>query len=397
MESYRLILTNAPFRRFWLALLLVMLADEIVRTTLVWQVYAATGSTRAVGVLMVCLTGPIVVGGLLAGFLLDRFARATVLAADSGFRCLVVAAVAALLATGIGGVFPLYAIATVQGALLMVLLAGAPSAISEIVQDDARAAANALEMVGFSLAIAAGPFVAGLLIAHAGAWVALLLAACGYAIFCAAVAGMPIGGGVGRQTARVGLRKSGLLHPTIVLLTVMFALFNIGAGWFTVWLPVLVTQVFGGSATVYGSLLALNGIGQTAGALAAGMVRGTAGLGLAIAASQALAGLVLLPLAVTASQPVAAAGVALFGVFAGPMTVWAQTIRMRIVAPQWRGRAFATLRMIMQSGRPIGGAIGGEALAMVSLGACVVATGAIVAMPAMLGALHPALRRTNVG
>ncbi len=395
MNAYRLILTHAPFRRFWLALLLVMLADEIVRTTLVWQVYAVTGSTQAVGVLMVCLTGPIVVGGLLAGFLLDRFPRASVMAADSGFRCVVVAAVAVLVASGAGGVLPLYVVATVQGALLMVLLAGAPSAIAELVEDDARGAANALEVVGFSVAIAVGPFIAGLLIAHAGASVALGLAACGYAVFCVAVAGMQIGGGIGRRTARVGLHESGLLHPTIVLLTAMFALFNIGTGWFSVWLPVLVTQVFGGSAAVYGSLLALNGVGQTVGALTAGMVRGTTGLGLAIAASQTLAGLVLLPLAGTASLPVAGAGIAVFGLCSGPMTVWAQTIRMRIVAPQWRGRAFATLRMIMQSGRPVGGAIGGEALAIVSLGACIAVTGAVVAVPAILGALHPALRHRD--
>jgi MFS family permease len=372
-----------------------MLADEIVRTTLVWQVYAATGSTQAVGVLMVCLTGPIVVGGLMAGFLLDRFPRAKVMAADSGFRCVVVAGVAVLVASGIGGVFPLYVVATVQGALLMVLLAGAPSAIAELVENGSRAAANALEMVGFSVAVAAGPFIAGLLIAHAGAWVALALAACGYATFCAAVADMPIGGGVRSRTARVGLRESGLLHPTIVVLTVMFAVFNIGTGWFSVWLPVLVTHTFAGSATVYGSPLAVNGIGQTAGALAAGMVRGTAGLGLAIAAAQTLAGLVPLPLAATTSLAVAGAGIMLFGLFSGPMTVWAQTIRMRIVAAQWRGRAFATLRMIMQSGRPVGGAIGGEALAVVSLGACIVATGVIIAVPAILGALHPALRRPD--
>jgi predicted MFS family arabinose efflux permease len=125
------------------------------------------------------------------------------------------------------------------------------------------------------------------------------------------------------------------------------------------------------------------------------MVRGTAGWGLAIAASQALAGLALLPLAVTGSLPVAAVGIAVFGFFSGPMTVWAQTIRMRIVAPQWRGRAFATLRMIMQSGRPVGGAIGGEALAVVSLGACIVATAAVIAVPAIVGALVPALRRVD--
>jgi len=66
---------------------------------------------------------------------------------------------------------------------------------------------------------------------------------------------------------------------------------------------------------------------------------------------------------------------------------------MRIVAPQWRGRAFASLRMIMQSGRPLGGAIGGEALALLPLGLSIAATGLIISLPAIAGALHPSLRR----
>ena len=392
MRAYALIATHPPFRRFWLALLLVMLADEIVRTTLVWQAYAITRSPQAVGLLMVCLTGPIVVSGLLAGWLLDRYPRARVMAADGGFRTFVFAAVALFTASGAGGMVPLYLAAVVQGALLMVLLAGAPSAIAELVEESARPAANALEMVGYSIAVAVGPFLAGLLIARAGAWVALALAACAYAIFCAGVAGMPIGGGVRRQAAPVSLRESGLLHPVIVVTTIMFALFNIGTGWLGVWMPLLVTAL-GGSATLYGSLLAIAGIGQTTGALAAGSVRGTAGRGLAIAAVQALSGLVLLPVAIAPMITTSAAAAFLFGAFSGPMTVWAQTIRMRIVAPQWRGRAFASLRMIMQSGRPLGGAIGGEALALLPLGLSIAATGLIIAIPAIAGALHPALRQ----
>jgi predicted MFS family arabinose efflux permease len=314
------------------------------------------------------------------------------MAADGGFRTLVFAAVAGLTASGAGGVVPLYVAAAVQGALLMVLLAGAPSAIAELVEEGVRPAANALEMVGFSISIAVGPFLAGILIARAGAWLALALAACAYATFSARVAGLPIGGGERRHAQPVSLRESGLLHPAIVVTTIMFAVFNIGTGWLGVWMPLLATAL-GGSATLYGSLLAVAGVGQTAGALAAGSVRGTAGLGLAIAGVQALAGLVLLPLAAAPSVTTAAVAALLFGAFSGPMTVWAQTIRMRIVAPQWRGRAFATLRMIMQSGRPLGGAIGGEALALLPLGASIAATGLIVALPALAGALHPTLRK----
>jgi hypothetical protein len=47
--------------------------------------------------------------------------------------------------------------------------------------------------------------------------------------------------------------------------------------------------------------------------------------------------------------------------------------------------------MIMQSG----GAIGGEALALLPLGLSIAATGLIIAVPAIAGALHPSLRQTR--
>ena len=394
LRAYRLVLTQLAFRRFWLALLLVMLADEMMRTSLVWYVYAATGSSQAVGLLMVCLTGPILVSGLLAGWLLDRFPRAWVMAADTGFRAALLAAVAGLVAADAGGVPLFYLVAAVQGALLMVLLAGAPAAIAELVAEPSRGAANALESVGFAVAGAAGPFLAGQLIAHGQRSAPLLVSALCYAGFALAVRGMRIGGGerAGRAAEKIPLRASGLLDPAIVVITAMFVVFNVGTGLFAVWLPVVVADRLDGSAATYGSLLSVNGLGLTAGALAAGLVRGAGRLGLAIVVAQVLSGLALLALAFRVPVPLAYVAVLCFGFCSGPMTVWAQTIRMRIVAPQWRGRAFASLRMIMQSGRPIGGAIAGTALAHLSLGVCVVATTAIVAVPALIGALHPALR-----
>lgn len=43
--------------------------------------------------------------------------------------------------------------------------------------------------------------------------------------------------------------------------------------------------------------------------------------------------------------------------FLGPLTVWAQTLRMREIPAELRGRVFATLRTAMQAAYPLGGAL----------------------------------------
>ncbi len=393
MHAWRLLREHLAFRRFWLALLLVMLADEMMRTTLIWHVYASTGSAEAVSVLLVCMTGPILVSGLLAGWLLDRFPRGRVMAADTGFRAVLLLLVSAAMAMTGGGVLLFYLVGAVQGALLMVLLAGAPSVIATLVAEDGRAAANALESIGFSLALAVGPFLAGQVIAHGGVVPALLLAALCYAGFAFAVRGMAVGGGRAPAAgAPLNLRQSGLLHPAIVTTTAMFALFNLGIGLLLVWLPILVATRLGGGAATYGALMAVNGAGLTLGALLAGRVRDVDRMGLAICAAQVLSAALLLMLALRLPLLLVYAAVLGFGVCSGPMTVWAQTLRMRLVAPEWHGRAFAVLRMLMQSGRPVGGALAGVALAVMPLGLCVAFSAAIIGVPAVLGALHPAIR-----
>jgi len=73
LARYRTLLAEQPtFRRFWTGFAAAVTADEIVRMAFVWFVYAHTGSAAAVGWLMVCFTAPIVVGGFLAGWVLDR-------------------------------------------------------------------------------------------------------------------------------------------------------------------------------------------------------------------------------------------------------------------------------------------------------------------------------------
>ena len=92
MGSYRDIFQYEAFRFFWLGFTFSAIGDAMTRIAFIWFVYQSTGSPQAVGWLLLCYTGPVVVGGFLAGWLLDRFDRRKVMLIDNfmaGRLCMV--------------------------------------------------------------------------------------------------------------------------------------------------------------------------------------------------------------------------------------------------------------------------------------------------------------------
>ncbi|HET7235527.1 MAG TPA: MFS transporter, partial [Actinomycetota bacterium] len=90
--------------------------------------------------------------------------------------------------------------------------------------------------------------------------------------------------------------------------------------------------------------------------------------------------------------PAAMAVLVVAGLCASPMTIWAQTIRMRVIPSELRGRTFGLLRTLMQSTPPLGGAL---AAAMVAgggaIGPAVLVMTLVMAVPGVLGLVTPAL------
>src|SRR5438067_4484042 len=195
MERYRQIFRQGSFRRFWLGFTFSVLGDAMTRVALTWYVYEATRSARAVGWLMLCYTGPIVVGGLLAGVLLDRFGRRNVMLADNVVRGAAVATLPLLAALGRLALWHVYAVAAIYGLLMMISLAGGPSLVPALVGGDQLATANALEMLSFTLGGVVGPPLAGLLIPAVGAPNVVLVDAVSYAAFALALATVRPAGG----------------------------------------------------------------------------------------------------------------------------------------------------------------------------------------------------------
>jgi MFS family permease len=393
LQAYAAIFRHDAFRWFWLGATASAVGDSMTRVALTWYVFDTTGSPEALGWLAVAYTAPVLVGGLAAGVLLDRFDRRTVLLADSVIRGLVVTLVPLLAATDSLQLWHVYAVAAVYGALMMLSLAGGPTVVPSLVQADQLATANALEMLSFTLSGVLGPLVAGVLIPRIGAPNVVLFDACSYFAFALALTRLPslppVRAGMHRLQS-VSLRDSvKLLVRNRVLLatTLMFMAFNIGGnGALSVWLPLLAQQVLGGGPELYGLLLGAVALGEVVGSLAAGGVRVRVPLGALICCSQALSGAALLLLLLGWGEVGAAfTGLLLFGLTSAPLTAWAQTLRMDIIPGHLRGRTFALLRTLMQGTAPLGGVLAGLLIPVVGIPLVIFGTALVTGAPGLLG------------
>jgi hypothetical protein len=390
MRRYLHVLNTIDFRRLWAGATVSTLGDGMTFVALSWLVLTGPGGTAALGVLGICYTAPVLVGGLAVGPLLDRFDKRIVLIADSLLRAAAVMSVPLTAALGAMPDWLPFVVAAVYGLLKMVPLAGFPAAIPQLVNEDDLDTANALESLSFSLAMVIGPAAAGLLIDRIGAANVLLIDGVSFLVFALATATVrPLS-----PPASPGDRRPSLgflaRDRVIVGTTVAFMAFNVAVGMLMVTGPWLASTRLPGGAAAFGALLSALAVGEMVGAVVAGHSRpgGTEGdrdaaRVRAIGAVQAAAALAFLALLASPRQVPVAAGFFAIGLLSAPMTVWAQSLRMRRIPPALHGRAFAGLRTLMQATPPIGAALVTPLLVGSHLAAAAVAMTLIAGLPAL--------------
>ncbi|MGY0059862.1 MFS transporter [Streptomyces sp. LZ34] len=388
MRAYaRVLRGSGGFGRLWLGATVSLLGDGMTFLALAWLVLDEGGTGR-LGLLGVCFTAPVVVGGPAVGLLLDRVDKRTLLIADSVFRAVCVASVP--LTAAFGGmptVLP-FVVAVVYGLLKMVPLAGFPAAIPQLVDDDDLDTANALESLSFSVSSVVGPALAGVLIGAIGAANVLLVDAASYLVLAALAATVrrplspPARGGKPAR-AKPSLR-SVAGDRVVVATTAAFMLFNIAEGMLLLVIgPWLAKHELGGGASVLGVLAAALAAGEVLGAALAGRGRPGRASPRLIGLCQAGAGSAFLAVLGAPSALVVGAGYFAVGVLSAPMTVWAQSLRMRRIPPALHGRAFTALRTLMQGTPPLGAALAAPLLARGELATAAVIMATVAGLPGL--------------
>ena len=396
MKQYLEILSNKKFALLWFGATISTLGDGLTWTALVWLVYELTGATKDIGLLVAIYTAPVIVGGPLAGYLLDRFDRRKVLLADNLIRGTFMALIPTLHLLNQLQVWHLYMAAGVYGLFKMISLAGIPAIFPSIVPEEKLNTANAMEGISFGVGGAIGPALGGMLIALIGGANTIALDALSYFIFAACLFFLPplFAAHTDDSAQEYGMAsaiKFIRTTPAIWFITLMFICANVGMGMLSVFLPVYAKEVLRGGASTFGGLVSAATLGELIGSVIVGMVVWKWTLGRSVAAAQILTGLSFLGMLRLPGFTVTIAFLALAHFFSSPLTIWAQTIRMRLTPAHLRGRVISLLRTFMQAAPPLGGMLGASLLTGSGVPTTVLALATLIALPGVIGLAHPAL------
>jgi MFS family permease len=390
VRNFASVLSGRDFRRLWLGASISTAGDAMTLVALSWLVLNRPGGTGQLGILAVCYTAPVLAGGLMAGPLLDRFDKRAVLAADSVVRGIAVASIPLLAAVERLPSWLPFVVAALYGLFKMVPLAGVPAAIPDLVRPAELDTANALESVSYAVSGIIGFTLAGTLIAAIGPANVLALDAVSFLVFAVAALAVrrPLrhtGGDASPNATAPRPRTAMLLRDRVLVVTTLaFMLFNIAEGALTLVVgPWLAKDHLPGGPGTLSMLLGALSLGELLGSVVAGLRKPGFDRLRAIAVAQITAALGFLAVLAIPHRGAVAAGFLLIGMFSVPMTVWAQSLRMERVPAPLRGRAFSTLRTLMQATPPLGAAAVTPLLAHGRLGAAAAGMAVLAGLPAI--------------
>ncbi|WP_369045166.1 MFS transporter [Sinomonas sp. P10A9] len=159
---------SLEFRRMWIGQLLSILGSQLTVTAVSLQVYALTHSSFNVGLLGLVALLPFVFAGLYGGAIVDAHDRRTVALLSSWLLWGTSALIALQAWLQLGNVLLVYVLVGLQALGTGINMPARSAIIPRLIRPDKLAAANALNMITFGLGGAAGPLLAGALVATVG-------------------------------------------------------------------------------------------------------------------------------------------------------------------------------------------------------------------------------------
>lgn len=366
--TYRRLLTVPGFGRLAGAGLVARTAASMQALVLVLFVLDRFHSPPLAGLVVFLSIVPGLLVSPVAGALLDRHRRVLLITLDYVIAAAALCAIAGLDATGHLPAAALVVIVSVGSLTNPLSNSGTRSLFPVLVPRRLWERANAVDSGAYVVAAIAGPAVAGLIFGLAGALPALLATAALYLLGVVLLRGMAEPAVErGPQRSLAGDALAGLRyvvrHRELRGLAVVTALSNVAFGIITVGMPVMLLSHLHVGAGSVGLMYAVMGIaGLVAGALAGRMNSEDREVWFMVAGSAVtvVSMLVMLVAAGVGGGIVAvAAAMALFGIGNGPYDIGMFSLRQRVIAPAWMGRAFAVSMSLNYIGAPLGSVLAG--------------------------------------
>lgn len=385
----------APFRRrafFWSWLGVVVASIGFWGQTVgaQWLFVNDPNAATIVPLVQTASTLPMMLLALPAGVLADAFDRRWLLVVIQGYSIVVSALLAVL--TGVGKMPPalLLAFTFAVGAGLAMMSPTWQSLITELVPREEFAAATRLDMVSVNVSRAAGPAIAGFIIATWGVPpVFALTAAAGAVLLVILLAWRrPTVRAVQRERFLPALRAGSRYvrhEPVIRAVLLRFASFVFPAGAVWALLPLIASRQLGLGASGYGVLFSALGVGAVAAALGLGQVKQYLSSNQVLAVAGAGFAVGFAGVALTSSIWVAMPLLAVCG-FGWTATVATVVSELQLFLPGWvRARAIAIYLMVFLGTQAIAAPVWGLVTQYTSLRTALLASAALLVVSVLLG------------
>lgn len=326
------------------------------------------GATPAeAGALGAAQTLPFLLLSVPAGLLADRMARRRLMVVAEVLRAVALAALPLLAWTGALSIFSLGVIGFCAATATVVYSVTAPALVPSLVPRAGLAHANARLELARSVAFAAGPALAGAMVAWTSASWAFGIAAALSVVAALLLSGLPAGAPdpAAAQshpwTALTEGARFAWTHVYIRPILLTSVAWNLG--WFVLQAAyaLYASQRLGFGAAQIGASLGLYGVGMITGSLLAGRLSRWMHFGRLIAVGPLASVVASALLALTIVGPSALAYAAFFVFGAGPIlwTITQTTLRQAATPPAMLGRVSALMMMASFGARPVGAVLGG--------------------------------------
>ncbi len=267
-------LHEPSYRRLWLAGLCTNIGRWMDQLLLGWLVLELTNSPLMVGVAAFFRSAPMIVLGLFAGLLADRFHRGRVMVLVQLLNLTAALVLAALFGAGRGGLWPLVALETLLGIAWAIDFPTRRTVLYTLVGPGRLTNAVSLETVSMQGSKIVGPIVGGVLLARVGPSACYLLLASLYlgALLLIVTLNRRVAQpGVGATESLVAGLAGGIREarsePTIRAVLLITVVMNLLVFPYQPILPVLARDVLHVGPELLGLLLAADGLGALSGAL----------------------------------------------------------------------------------------------------------------------------------
>jgi hypothetical protein len=363
------VFSSGSFRKLWVATTLSLFSDFFSYIAMAWLVLQLTGSSLALGTVLVAQALPraalMVVGGALA----DRLSSRLTMLGSMGLRAVVVAPLAVLVLAGRVQMWEVYGIAVVFGIVDAFFMPARSSILPKVVADHELEPGNAVLNVTAQTSVILGPVLGGLIVAVLGiGWAFAGDAAC-FAIGFLFILWLPAAaragageahpdGGLGGQIVagfRYAWANIGIRVTLIVIAIVDFA----ANGALGVGIPTLAHGRFAAGATGLGILLGAWGIGATAGALGSGFVPPPKRFGWLIVVLCAWLGVGIGAVGLQASLVPAALLMGFSGIGTGVVNTYAVSWLQRRIDSAMQGRVMSLVMLASMGLTPLAYAASG--------------------------------------